>query len=92
VLLLSIYNFRFCLRNNESDPSGSPSLDFVWALPLAGAPPVEGFLRGESAVTPLRANGDKGRGGDDDSTICAEFDHVISASFPEIGAGEYTVG
>jgi hypothetical protein len=29
MLLLSIYNFRFCLRNNKGDPSGSPSLDFV---------------------------------------------------------------
>ena len=47
---------------------------------------MKGFLRVESAVTPLRVNGHKGRGGDDDPMISVEFDHVVFASFPEIEA------
>ena len=75
---------RFRLRNDESDPSGSPSWTSLWCLLLAGAPPLEDFPKDETAVTPLH-DGERGRRvGADDLAISREVTVQFTSSFPGI--------
>jgi len=46
VLLLSSYELQSWLRNDESDPSGSPSLDFALTLPASRSASRRGLREG----------------------------------------------
>jgi hypothetical protein len=81
----------FLAQKQQKRPVWVALTGSLCALRLSRAPPVEGFLRAESAVRPLRLSSREGRGGDNDLASSVECDHVVVyASFLEIEAAEYT--
>jgi hypothetical protein len=81
----------FLAQKRQKRPVWVALTGSLCALRLSRASPVEGFLRAESAVRPLRVSSPEGRGGDNDPASSVKCDHVVVyASFLEIEAGEYT--